>query len=142
MSKLEGDELTEAIKEEMKLRRKELNQEISFQDVINFRTPELVGEYVGKCIQWMKCQEETFKIASNYIDNPPSKKSVDKKKPTTYKVTRQDRGVAVDLIVEIHRKYGLVAETLFVAVSTLDRYMGVRKIRLAKAKEIEAVAIA
>lgn len=54
LTKLEGGELTEAVKEEMKLRRKELNKDISFQDVINFRTPELVGEYVGKCVNWMK----------------------------------------------------------------------------------------
>ena len=54
LSKLKGSELIEAVKEEMKLRRKELNKDISFQDVINFRTPELVGEYVGKCVNWMK----------------------------------------------------------------------------------------
>jgi len=48
LSKLEGDELKEALKQELKLRRKAINKEISFQDVINFRTPELVGEYAGK----------------------------------------------------------------------------------------------
>jgi len=45
---LEGDQLKEALKEELKLRRKELNKDISFHDVLNFRTPELVGEYVGQ----------------------------------------------------------------------------------------------
>lgn len=48
LNKLEGEELKEALKEELKLRRKELNKDISFHDVINFRTPELVGEYVGQ----------------------------------------------------------------------------------------------
>jgi transcription initiation factor TFIIIB Brf1 subunit/transcription initiation factor TFIIB len=142
LSKLEGGELTEAVKEEMKLRRKELNKDISFQDVINFRTPELVGEYVGKCVNWMKWQEEQFKIENNYIDNPPSKKSADKKKSMTVKLSRQDRAKAVDLIIEIHRKYGLVPETLFVATKTLDRYFGSRNQRLSKAKDIEAVGVA
>jgi transcription initiation factor TFIIIB Brf1 subunit/transcription initiation factor TFIIB len=142
LSKLEGEELTEAIKEEMKLRKKELNKDIAFQDVINFRIPELVGEYVGKCIEWMKHQEEEFKMPSNYIDNPNQKKSPQRKKSKPYKLTRQDRAVAVDLVVEIHRKYGLVPETLFVAISAMDRYLATRKDGLKRAKDIEAVGVA
>jgi cyclin B len=126
----------------MKLRKKELNKNISFQDVINFRTPELVGEYVGQCIQWMKAQEEEFKIKSNYLDNQVVKKTTLKKKAATHKLTRQERAQAVDLVIEIHRKYGLVPETLFIAVSTIDRYMGMRKEGLKRAKDIEAIAIA
>jgi transcription initiation factor TFIIIB Brf1 subunit/transcription initiation factor TFIIB len=142
LTKLSGDELDKALKEELKLRKKELNKDISFQDVINFRTPELVGEYVGQCIQWMKEQEEQFKIENNYIDNPPAKKIGIRKKMVTHKLTRQDRALAVDLVIEIHRKYGLVPETLFVAVSTIDRYLGIRKEGLKRAKDIEAIGVA
>ena len=48
LTQLEGEELKAALKEELKLRKKELNKNISFQDAINFRVPELVGEYVAK----------------------------------------------------------------------------------------------
>lgn len=137
MSKLEGDELKEALKQELKLRRKAINKEISFQDVINFRTPELVGEYAGKCIQWMKDQEEKFRISKNYLDESPFKKSSKK-----HKLTRQDRAIAVDLVFEIHRKYGLVSETLFVAISTIDRYLGFRKEPLRRVRDIEAIGVA
>ena len=91
----------------------------------------------------MKQQEEDFKIKNDYIDDPPSqKRAANKKKPASYKLTRQDRAIAVDLVIEIHRKYGLVPETLFVAVSIIDRYLGMRKELLKRAKDIEAIGIA
>lgn len=85
----------------------------------------------------MKDQQEDFRIKSNYISESPTKKSSKK-----VKVCRQDRAIAVDLIFEIHRKYGLVPETLFVAISTLDRYLGLRKDPLRRSRDIEAIAIA
>lgn len=90
----------------------------------------------------MKCQEEEFKIKKNYIDFSPTKKLINKRKVTTHKVTRQDRAIAIDLVIEIHRKYGLVPETLFVAVSTFDRYLSVRKEPIKRSKDVEAIAIA
>lgn len=142
LRKLKGEELQNALKEEMKLRKKELNKDISFQDVINFRTPELVGEYVGQCVQWMREQEEQFKMCTNYLDGSSAKKSISKKKVSTHKISKQDRAVAVDLVIEIHRKYGLVPETLFVAVSAIDRYLSQRKEPLRRSKDVEAIAIA
>lgn len=141
LTSLKGDEFNQAIKEELKIRKKELNKDISFQDVINFRTPELVGEYVGQCMQWMKQQEEEFKLKTNYMDTPKVRRMSTKKKPATYQATREDRAHAIDLVMEIHRKYGLVTETLFVAVSTIDRYLATRKEPLKRQKDIEAIAI-
>ncbi len=57
-------------------------------------------------------------------------------------MSRQDRAIAVDLVFEIHRKYGLVSETLFVAISTIDRYLGLRKEPLRRARDIEAIGVA
>ena len=143
LTKLKGKELELAIKEEMKLRKKELNKDISFQDVINFRTPELVGEYAGQCMRWMKQQEEQFKIQTNYMDLPKTKRmSTNKSKTPSYRVHRNDRAIAVDKVMEIHRKYGLVPETLFIAVSTIDRYLGIRKEALRRQKDVEAIGIA
>jgi hypothetical protein len=85
----------------------------------------------------MKDQQENFRIKSNYISDSPCKRNSRK-----YKISRKDRAIAVDLISEIHRKYGLVTETLFVAVSTLDRYLGLRKDPLRRSRDIEAIAIA
>lgn len=90
----------------------------------------------------MKQQEEEFKIKTNYIDSPVYKKVTKQKKGTTQKLSRQDRAVAVDLVIEIHRKYGLVPETLFVAISTIDRYMALRKEPLRRPKDIEAIGVA
>lgn len=59
-----------------------------------------------------------------------------------YKISREDRAIAVDLVFEIHRKYGLVPETLFVAISAIDRYLGMRKEPLKRMRDMEAIAIA
>lgn len=90
----------------------------------------------------MKSQEEEYKMKSNYIDNQNHRKSVNKKKVMYHKLTREDRAQAIDTVIEIHRKYGLVPETLFIAVSTIDRYLGKRKEGLRRAKDIEAIGIA
>lgn len=142
MTKLKGEELQQALKEELKARKKDLNKDISFQDVINFRTPELVGEYVGQCVKWMRTQEEEFKIRNNYIEAPRIKKTTRGKKTTSYKITKEDRATAIDLVMEIHRKYGLVSETLFVAVTTIDRFLSAKNEGLRRARDIEAIAIA
>lgn len=142
LTKLSGEQLEEALAEELKMRKKEINKEISFQDVINFRTPELVGEYAGKCFEWMKEQEEGFKIKTNYIDSPKAKKNTARKRLVVFKPNREDRAHAVDIVMEIHRKYGLVSETLFIAVLTIDRYLGKRKEPLKRQKDVEAIGIA
>mmetsp|Transcript_14178 Transcript_14178/g.14169 ORF Transcript_14178/g.14169 Transcript_14178/m.14169 type:complete len:182 (-) Transcript_14178:269-814(-) len=85
----------------------------------------------------MKDQEEKFRISKNYLDESPFKRNSKK-----HKLTRQDRAIAVDLVFEIHRKYGLVSETLFVAISTIDRYLGFRKEPLRRARDIEAIGVA
>lgn len=84
----------------------------------------------------MREQEEEFRIPNNYLDTPSFKKNSKK-----HKLTRQDRAIAVDLVFEIHRKYGLVPETLFVAISTIDRYLGMRKEPLRRARDIEAIGV-
>lgn len=90
----------------------------------------------------MKEQEEEFKIKNNYIDCHSAKTTGNRKKMSTHKITRQDRAAVIDLVMEIHRKYGLVPETLFVAVSIIDRYLGLRKEGLRRSKDIEAIGIA
>lgn len=90
----------------------------------------------------MRQQEEEYKMKRNYIDDPYLSPSVNKKKSAQYKITREDRAQTVDTIVEIHRKYGLVTETLFIAVSTVDRYLSMRKESLRRARDVEAIGIA
>ena len=70
------------------------------------------------------------------------KKPTHRKKISPYKITREDRAQAIDTIVEIHRKYGLVPETLFVTVSTIDRYISSKKEEVKKGRDIEAIAVA
>ena len=55
-------------------------------------------------------------MKTNYIDNQIQKKSINKKRVQQHKLTREDRAQAVDTVIEIHRKYGLVTETLFIAI--------------------------
>lgn len=90
----------------------------------------------------MKSQEQVYKIKSDYMDSHAVKKVTHRRKVPAYKITREDRAQAVDTVVEIHRKYGLVPETLFITVSTIDRYLGLKKDEVKRAKDIEAIAVA
>ena len=90
----------------------------------------------------MKSQEEVYKIKANYMESQAQKKSMHKRKTPWYKISREDRAMAVDTVVEIHRKYGLVPETLFISIATIDRYLGLKKDEVKRAKDIEAIGVA
>lgn len=47
-------------------------------------------------------------------------------------ITWEHRGVLVDWLLQVHGRFGLLAESLFLAVNILDRFLGSRPISISK----------
>jgi G2/mitotic-specific cyclin 3/4 len=51
------------------------------------------------------------------------------------------RSVLIDWVVQVHQRFGLLPETLFLAVNCIDRFLSVKVVSLAKLQLVGATAI-
>lgn len=90
--------------------------------------PLMVAEYVNEIFEYMKAIEVDYLPSGNYIDNHPE-------------ITWEMRGVLVDWLVDIHGKFRLVPETLFLAMNLVDRFLTLRTISLNKLQLVGLTAM-
>jgi hypothetical protein len=79
------------------------------------RDPQLVGDYASDVMNRMRDDEGRFQPRSNYME-------------TQTDINGRMRAILVDWLVEVHMKYKMRWETLFLAISVVDRYLSVRHI--------------
>jgi len=72
--------------------------------------PQGVGEYAGDILNQMRGLEMTYMPTPTYMDNHTE-------------INTRMRTILVDWSVDVHRQYRLRPETLFLAVSLIDRYL-------------------
>lgn len=72
--------------------------------------PQGVGEYTGDILNQMRGLEMTYMPTPTYMDNHTE-------------INTRMRTILVDWSVDVHRQYRLRPETLFLAVSLIDRYL-------------------
>lgn len=81
--------------------------------------PLMVSEYVTEIFEYLREQEILTLPASDYIN---------RQKGLNWSV----RGVLVDWIIEVHQKFRLLPETLFLAINIVDRFLSCRVCTLGK----------
>lgn len=47
-------------------------------------------------------------------------------------ITWEHRGILIDWLLQVHAKFGLMSESLFLTVNVLDRFLGLRTIAITK----------
>jgi len=72
--------------------------------------PQQVGEYVCDIYGMMSDSQANFLAASNYLEGQPD-------------INAKMRAILIDWLVEVHMKYKLKTETLFLAVNIIDRFL-------------------
>lgn len=80
-------------------------------DQLDMRDPQAIAEYAQEVFQSMIEKEPLYQIDNEYL----------KKVQTEVKDT--SRGFLVEWIIDVHRKFRLMSETLYVTVSIIDRYL-------------------
>jgi hypothetical protein len=90
--------------------------------------PLMVAEYVNEIFDYMKDLEMDYIPSGDYIDKHPD-------------ITWEMRGVLVDWLIDIHSKFRLLPETLFLAQNIVDRFLTLRTISLNKLQLVGLTAM-
>ena len=122
-SEKEEEEKTVSVSETFKQRlvnfRKQISRQMSFPDQMDIRNPQVASEYASEIYTNMKEEEQAKKVNPNYLSEVQSSKEV---KDTS-------RAFLVEWIIDVHRKFRLVPETLYVTVYLIDRFLSLKQIK-------------
>lgn len=83
-------------------------------DKNDFNDPQSVAEYVNQIYEYLMMKEKD-RVDCGYM-------SIQKH------ITEKMRAILVDWLVEVHRMFKLLPETLFLAVAMIDRYLSLKQI--------------
>ncbi|VDC07482.1 unnamed protein product [Peniophora sp. CBMAI 1063] len=81
--------------------------------------PLMVSEYVGEIFEYLKEIEKQSQPNPEYMNN---------QKDLAWKM----RGILTDWLIQVHMRFRLLPETLFLAVNIIDRFLSARVVSLAK----------
>ena len=86
-------------------------------DNLDMRDPQCCAEYASDIYKSMRGFEAAYKIDHEYLGKVQSEIK------DTY------RAFLVEWIIDVHRKFRLMPETLYVTVSIIDRYLSLQEIK-------------
>lgn len=112
--------------------------ELARQKVEATRTPEdledecydtsMVAEYGDEIFTYMRHMEQRMLPRSNYMD-------------FQHEIQWSMRAVLMDWLVQVHHRFNLLPETLFLCVNYIDRFLSVKVVSLGKLQLVGATAI-
>jgi hypothetical protein len=91
--------------------KRDVKKEMPLSDQLDMRNPQFIAEFAQDVYTSMLEIEKEYLIDNEYL----------KKVQTEIKDT--SRGFLVEWIIDVHRKFRLLPETLYVTVSIIDRYL-------------------
>jgi cyclin B len=83
-------------------------------DKNDFNDPQAVAEYVNPIYEYLMLKEKD-RVDFTYMINQKH-------------ITEKMRAILVDWLVEVHRMFKLLPETLFLSVAMIDRYLSMKQI--------------
>lgn len=70
----------------------------------------MVGKYVDKVYDYLRFAEVKYFVRPRYLDNKTD-------------ITSKMRSILTDWLVQVHKRFKLTAETLYLTISIMDRYI-------------------
>lgn len=71
--------------------------------------PQLVSEYVNDIYQYMKELEKKYPVKPKFLEG--------------YEITGKMRAILIDWLCQVHHRFHLLQETLYLTVSIIDRFL-------------------
>lgn len=90
--------------------------------------PLMVSEYVGEIFEYLKELEISTMANPDYMDN---------QNELEWKM----RGILVDWLLEVHTRFRLLPETLFLAVNIIDRFLSTKIVQLDRLQLVGVTAM-
>jgi len=95
---------------------KDMKTGMILSDQLDYRDPQNLSEYAQEIYENMKSEEAMWMVDPEYLQ----------KVQTEIKDT--SRAFLIEWIIDVHRKFRLLPEALYVTVFLIDNYMSVQKI--------------
>ena len=108
--------------------KKAINEGVPDLDAEDVDDPLMVAEYVVEIFEYLKVLEESTMPNPDYMDHQDH-------------LEWHLRGVLVDWLVEVHTRFHLLPETIFLAVNIIDRFLSSRKVELEKLQLVGITAM-
>ncbi|XP_047328506.1 G2/mitotic-specific cyclin-2-like [Impatiens glandulifera] len=105
----EIDRMVEVEMEDIDVEEEEPIIDIDIEDEKN---PLAVVDYIDDLYTYYKKAEGSNLVASNYMDQQ-------------YDINDRMRGILIDWLIEVHYKFELMDETLYLTVSLIDRFLAI-----------------
>lgn len=97
-------------------------------DAEDVNDPLMVAEYVVEIFDYLKQLEETTMPNPDYMDHQTH-------------IEWHLRGVLVDWLIEVHTRFHLLPETIFLAINIIDRFLSSRIVQLEKLQLVGITAM-
>ena len=106
----------------------ELLDEVQDLDAEDAEDPLMVAEYVVEIYDYMRELEISTMANANYMDNQAE-------------LEWKMRGILVDWLLEVHTRFRLLPETLFLAVNIIDRFLSSKIVQLDRLQLVGVTAM-
>ncbi|XP_029647094.1 G2/mitotic-specific cyclin-B [Octopus sinensis] len=83
-------------------------------DVDDHENPQLVSEYVNDIYNYLRELEKTYTVRRNYLQGQ--------------EITGKMRAILIDWLCQVHHRFRLLQETLYLTVSVLDRFLQINPV--------------
>lgn len=110
----------EIFKERIQAWKKRIMKDMTLSDKLDFRDPQNVSEFTQEIYQNMIREEAACMVDPDYLQ----------KVQTEIKDT--SRAFLIEWIIDVHRKFRLLPEALYVTTFIIDQYMSKQKIEKSK----------
>lgn len=80
-------------------------------DVEDSENPQLVSEYIKDIYLYLRYMEDKFRVSENHLQDG--------------QITGKMREILIDWLVQVHLKFKLLHETLYLTVAIIDRFLQV-----------------
>lgn len=97
-------------------------------DAEDYDDPLMVAEYVVEIFEYLKVLEESTMPNPDYMEHQDH-------------LEWHLRGVLVDWLVEVHTRFHLLPETIFLAINIIDRFLSARVVELEKLQLVGITAM-
>lgn len=113
---------------EVKSTAQAFQETVADLDLEDLDDPLMVAEYVQEIFEYYKQLEETTMPNADYMDHQDD-------------LDWTMRGVLVDWLIEVHTRFRLLPETLFLTVNIIDRFLSNRVVPLEKFQLVGVTAM-
>ncbi|KAL9619864.1 MAG: hypothetical protein Q9204_008263 [Flavoplaca sp. TL-2023a] len=120
--------VVEAPKEAEVKAEEAFSQAVADLDAEDFDDPLMVAEYVVEIFDYLKVLEEATMPNPEYMDHQDH-------------LEWHLRGVLVDWLIEVHARFHLLPETIFLAINIIDRFLSTRVVELEKLQLVGITAM-